>query len=78
VAKVTIPEAGAYRLFVRSQGTATSGFKVSVDGETGADVFGNGPLAWKGWGKSSLAEALYVYVGRVRKTSRSKRMIQIT
>ena len=34
VAKATIPEAGAYRLFVRSQGTATSGFKVSVDGQT--------------------------------------------
>ena len=54
VAKVTIPEAGAYRLFVRSQGTAASGFKVSVDGETGADVFGNGPLAWKGSGTFQL------------------------
>ena len=54
VAKATIPEAGAYRLFVRSQGTAASGFKVSVDGQTGADVFGNGPLAWKGSGTFQL------------------------
>jgi len=54
VAKATIPEAGAYRLFVRSQGTAASGFKVSVDGQLGADVFGNGPLAWKGSGTFQL------------------------
>jgi len=54
VAKTTIPEAGAYRLFVRSQGTAASGFKVSVDGQLGADVFGNGPLAWKGSGTFQL------------------------
>ena len=54
VAKVTVPEAGAYRLFVRSQGTAASGFKVLVDGQTGADVFGNGPLAWKGSGTFQL------------------------
>jgi len=54
VAKTTIPEAGSYRLFVRSQGTAASGFKVSVDGQLGADVFGNGPLAWKGSGTFQL------------------------
>src|ERR1700722_10006684 len=48
VAKIVVPEAGAYRLFVRSMGSAASSFRVSVDGKLSESTFGNGPLAWKG------------------------------
>ncbi len=44
-AKVAVPEAGTYRLFVRSQGTAGSAFQVSVNGKLSAQSFGNGPLS---------------------------------
>ena len=48
VARIAVPEAGAYRLFVRSMGTETSSFQVSVDGRRSKSTFGTGPLAWKG------------------------------
>jgi hypothetical protein len=44
-AHVPIKTAGTYHLYVRSIGTATSGFKVSINGKTDAMTFGNGPLA---------------------------------
>jgi hypothetical protein len=47
VARVSVPEAGTYRLFVRSQGSAGSRFQVSVDGKLSAAQFGDGPLSWK-------------------------------
>lgn len=46
VARVSVPEAGAYRLFVRSQGTDASAFKVSIDGKLAADD-GRGTLYFK-------------------------------
>jgi hypothetical protein len=47
VAYVAVPEDGAYRLFVRSQGTETSGFKVSVARRQSSGVFGRGALSWQ-------------------------------
>src|SRR5260221_8665868 len=47
VAKVSVPEAGSYHLFVRSQGSGGSSFKVEVGGKPNAGAFGDGPLAWK-------------------------------
>jgi hypothetical protein len=44
VAKIAVPEAGAYRLFVRGMGSAASSFQVSVDGKRSQSTFGNGPL----------------------------------
>jgi hypothetical protein len=43
-AYVPIKTAGIYHLYVRSIGTAVSGFKVSINGKTDATTFGNGPL----------------------------------
>ena len=47
VASIEVPEAGAYHLFVRSQGTAESSFKVSINGKVSAATFGNSPMEWK-------------------------------
>ena len=47
VATVAVPETGAYRLFVRSQGAAGSAFQVSVDGRLSTARFGGGPLSWQ-------------------------------
>jgi hypothetical protein len=46
VAKIAVPEPGAYRLFVRAQGSGASGFRVSVDGKLAEGTFGGGPMAW--------------------------------
>jgi len=46
VAKVAVPEAGSYRLFVRAQGAAGAGFRVNVGGTLAESVFGTGPMAW--------------------------------
>ena len=41
-----VKEAGVYHLFVRSVGTATSSFKVKIDGKEDAGTYGKGQLAW--------------------------------
>ena len=46
VAKISVREPGTYRLFVRAQGSAGSGFRVSVDGKLADGTFGGGPMAW--------------------------------
>src|SRR5205814_7166260 len=46
VAKIAVPESGAYRLFVRSQGAAGSGFRVAIGGKIAAPAFGGGPMTW--------------------------------
>ena len=56
VARVEIPEAGDYHLFVRSVGTASSGFRVNVGGKVSADTFGNAPLAFRSGGGFRLAK----------------------
>src|SRR4051812_27498835 len=38
VAKVAVEEAGDYRLFVRSQGTSGSSFKVAINGRLAEDT----------------------------------------
>src|ERR1700709_2130756 len=42
-ALVPVKEPGVYHLFVRSTGTATSSFRVNVDGHDDAGTFGRGP-----------------------------------
>lgn len=47
IAKVQVAEAGAYRLFVHSQGTEGSSFRVSIAGKNSATAFGEGSLSWQ-------------------------------
>jgi hypothetical protein len=54
VATVNVPEAGDYHLFVRSRGTAASGFKVSIAGKAADATFGNGPLSFQAGGMVHL------------------------
>ncbi|HWB86422.1 MAG TPA: FG-GAP-like repeat-containing protein [Bryobacteraceae bacterium] len=54
VAHVAVPEAGAYHLFVRSMGTASSSFKVSVNGKLSDATFGSGPWSLKDGGTFTL------------------------
>jgi hypothetical protein len=53
-ANVPIREAGIYHLYVRALGTATSGFKVSIDGKQDPNTFGNGALALQKGGDFTL------------------------
>jgi hypothetical protein len=46
VAKIAVSEPGAYRLFVRAQGSPGSGFRVSIDGKLADGTFGVGPIVW--------------------------------
>jgi hypothetical protein len=41
---VPIKEAGTYRLYVRSVGSSSSGFQVSINGHIDSHTFGNAPL----------------------------------
>jgi hypothetical protein len=58
VAKIAVPAPGAYRLFVRAQGSGASGFRVSVDGQLAAETFGAGPMAWSPSGTFNLKPGL--------------------
>jgi hypothetical protein len=49
-----VKEAGVYHLFVRSVGTATSSFKVKIDGKEDAGTYGKGTLAWVRGGDFTL------------------------
>ncbi len=49
-----VKEAGVYHLFVRSVGTATSSFKVKIDGKEDAGTYGKGQLAWVRGGDFTL------------------------
>ena len=53
-AKVPVKEAGVYHLFVRSIGTASSSFRVTIDGQEDAGVYGLGALAWQRGGDFAL------------------------
>jgi hypothetical protein len=53
-ARVEIPEAGTYHLFVRSHGDASTSFRVSVGDRQTHAVFGNAPLSWKPGGTFDL------------------------
>ena len=55
-AQVPIPEAGTYHLYVRSVGSATSAFHVSINGKADPSAYGNGPLALKRGGDFTLAK----------------------
>jgi hypothetical protein len=57
-ATVPIKEPGTYHLFVRAIGTPTSSFKVSIDGKTDPDTYGQGPLAWTKGGDYTLKAGL--------------------
>lgn len=46
-ARVEVPETGRYRVFVRSQGGATSSFRLAIGGRTLPGIFGRGPLGWQ-------------------------------
>ena len=46
VAKINVREPGTYRLFVRAQGSAGSGFRVSVDDKLADGTFGDAAMAW--------------------------------
>ncbi len=58
VATVPVPETGDYNLYVRSRGTAASGFKVSIAGKAAAPTFGNEPLGLKTGGSFHLIKRL--------------------
>ncbi len=45
-AAVPVKEAGTYHLFVRSIGTATSSFRVRINGKEDAGSYGQGALQW--------------------------------
>jgi hypothetical protein len=53
-ANVPVKEAGVYHLFVRSIGTASSSFRVSIDGKEDAGAYGHGALAWQRGGDFAL------------------------
>ena len=53
-ATVPVKEAGVYHLFVRSVGTATSSFRVKIDGKQDSGSYGKGPLAWVRGGDFTL------------------------
>jgi hypothetical protein len=53
-AKVPVRESGVYHLFVRSIGTATSSFRVKIDGKEDAGTYGRGALAWQRGGDFTL------------------------
>ena len=53
-ARTTIPEAGTYHLFVRSQGTDRSSFRVTVGDRQSRESFGRGPLQWAKGGSFEL------------------------
>src|SRR5438270_6702676 len=55
-ANVPIPEAGTYHLYVRSVGSASSGFKVEINGHTDAKTYGNAPLHTERGGDFTLAK----------------------
>ena len=54
VAAIPVHEAGVYHLFVRSIGTPTSSFHVTIDGKEDVGEYGKGPLAWKRGGDYTL------------------------
>ena len=57
VARVEVPEAGTYHLFVRSQGTESSGFRVVVGGKVDPAPFGNTPaMTFRGGGEYTLGK----------------------
>lgn len=51
---VQVPEAGAYHLYVRSQGEAATSFAVAVNDKVTAPAFGRGALAWQDGGVFNL------------------------
>ena len=55
VAKVRVPEAGTYHLFVRSDGKPGGSFRVSVGGRPSNTTFGDAPTTWKAGGTFELA-----------------------
>src|SRR3954453_19983643 len=46
-AHVNVPEAGQYQLFVRSQGTEGSSFKITINGKATVESFGAGGVSFK-------------------------------
>jgi hypothetical protein len=55
-ATIPIPEAGTYHLYVRSVGSASSGFKVAINGQADPKTYGNGPLRTERGGDFTLAK----------------------
>jgi hypothetical protein len=55
-AHVMVPEAGVYHLFVRSLGTESSAFRISIAGTLSPGTFGNGPMSFKNGGDFTLAK----------------------
>ena len=53
-AKVPVKEAGVYHLLVRSIGTSSSSFRVTIDGNEDAGTYGHGALAWQRGGDFAL------------------------
>jgi hypothetical protein len=64
--KVTVPEAGTYHLYVRSQGERKTGFKVAVNDKVTTVTFGQGPLSWQDGGTFELpAGTLSIKITRI-------------
>lgn len=58
ITRVRIPQDGAYHLFVRSQGKKGASFKVAVQDQVTAEIFGHEALAWKAGGVFALKAGL--------------------
>lgn len=57
-ARIAIPEAGRYKLWVRSLGRDDSVLRVAVNGRIDAVRFGTGPIGWKSGGLYALQEGV--------------------
>lgn len=55
-ATIPVPDAGTYHLYVRSVGSAASGFKVAINGHTDPKTYGNAPLHTERGGDFTLAK----------------------
>ena len=58
ITRITVPSAGTYHLYVRSQGSRGSGFKVSVGDKVSAETFGSDSLGWKRAGSFGLKKGI--------------------
>ena len=58
IARISIPQAALYYLYVRSQGNRGAGFKVSVGDKVSAETFGTEVLSWKKAGTFQLKKGI--------------------
>ena len=64
--RVSVPEAGTYTLYVRSQGAKNEGFRVAINDQVTTVDFGHAPLSWQVGGTFALpAGPAYVKLTRI-------------